>query len=210
MNTALLTRTEEARLVATRKLPDDLSLEEYRHLIDSIRTLHRGAQWAKNPREWDGYAADRMPEARLIRAQYGSDWVLILSISGSITGILWSLAKVVREMTEAAKLRQSMGELHDAELRERNANAEKTEAETELLRLQIEERRRALSSQDLIIELHEATVRALIENGDTDAAKRLQPRTGPGSETSNGIARAMIRSIRDLATYGIDLSVEED
>lgn len=210
MNTAVLTRTEEARLVAAKKLPDDLSLTEHRDLVDMIRTLLRGAEWSINPGLWDGYPADRMSEARLIRAQYGSDWLMIVSVSGGITGILLSLAKVVREMTEAANLRLSMGELHDAEVRERNANAAKTESETELLRLQIEERRRALASEDLSAQLLISAMEALIEDGYQDAAIRLGRPGPPASETSNGLGRALIRSIRDLSTYGVELSIEED
>ncbi|AXL13025.1 hypothetical protein DXT68_13395 [Microbacterium foliorum] len=210
MNVATLNRTEEAHLVATRKLPDDLSLTEYGDLVDMIRALHRGASWAINPLMFDAVVAPRLPEARLVRAQYGSDWVLILSISGGITGILLSLAKVVREMTESANLQLSMGGFHTAEVRERNANAEKTEAETELLRVQIEERRRALETHDLDRELRAALSKALADHGFEAAAARLEPFKGPGAVASNGISRALIHAIRDLSIYDIQLSIEEE
>lgn len=207
MNNAVLVRTDEARLVATKKLPDDLTLLEYRHLADAIRMLHRGAQWAENSRLWDGIPAHEIPEARLIRAQYGSDWVLIVSIAGSLSTVLLSLAKVVREMSQAAQLNQSMGAIHDAEVRERIANANKTEAETALLRLEIDERRRRLTRSTATEEMRAAIVQVLVESGD-GSAQLFE--TTPMTATTSTVSKSLVNAIRTLATYGIELTVEQD
>lgn len=167
--------------------------------------------WASDPDKWNTHPLGEIPSPQLQRAQYGSDFLLIITVSASIAGLLWTLSKVVRNLAEAARINQSMGALHDAELRERKANAAKTEAETDLLRLQIEEAKRRLASPEMVALTTTETAKAFVESGSFGAQDVVLDRGSKyGKDAQLRHARSLMGALRTLAAYDMDLRVEEE
>jgi mannitol-specific phosphotransferase system IIBC component len=75
-------------LKAHQKLPDDLTLAEFSDLVGAVESL---------------CASSGARRASVLRVQYGSDFLLVVSIAGSAAAVLVSISVVVKNLAESRK-----------------------------------------------------------------------------------------------------------
>lgn len=148
--------TTSATLVLERKLPDDLTLLEYSELTGALESVCSVA----------GRIAGAPTKATILRAQYGSDFMLIIAVPNAIAGALYILCQAVNKLAQAslasasAEREQADQDRSAAEAKLRNAEEERTQAEARKLRAEasileldhdrrIEEMRRRTSDASL-------------------------------------------------------------
>lgn len=126
--------TQATFVTARAKLPDDLVLGEYTDLVGAFATImHIVARKAGR----QSYATGEVrsaPPVQIERAQYGSDFLMIVSIAtvaagaaGAIGSSALLIAKAVKTLEESGLVREQRLELRDARLERRKERREATE-----------------------------------------------------------------------------------
>lgn len=99
-------------LIATAKLPDDLTIGEFGALTMSVQGLVDFAWWATDYpegrakyRNWIPHRGfgDNPLDSRLLKVQYGSDFLVGIAIAVPVAGVLTSMALGVERIGRAAQ-----------------------------------------------------------------------------------------------------------
>jgi len=203
------------RLTVTAKLPDNVHLGRFAQLTDAVNDYCLGGSWAPYAHAWGFGAADYRQLARVVRARYGSDYMLVLSVAGSVAVVLLTLSSVIKNLA-AARLDF--------------AHARKIEAETDMLEvsegLSMDEKEglRAARLTAAVLVEEDLPVTALIVRVafNDPAVDESEVPPGPGNnyvgphgvETTKdrtlAEARRLIGAINVLAELGVTFVVGED
>ena len=119
------------QIIAHGKLPDDLELNEYVDLIEafqtvSIITVFAGAGGRQPP----GLSKIRL---RLIRSQYGSDFLVVLGVVGASAGVLASFAAAFHSATKGLRVLAEAGEIDERRRASRDARLARRRTRTEAI-----------------------------------------------------------------------------
>ncbi|WP_136054343.1 hypothetical protein [Microbacterium sp. K24] len=147
-----ITALDTAHMTTIVKLPDDMKVPEFTALMGALSELTSLAAWASE-RETSSYNAP----GTLLRIRYGSDFFMVLAVSGGITTILVALCRGVKHLATAAR---ENSEAH-ARLAESEANALNVRAEAEARRVESEANARKTNAEAALLEseLRRADVR---------------------------------------------------
>jgi hypothetical protein len=196
-------------LLIGRKMPDDLSVAEFNQIVSAADMLCRSASWATLLTVNPALKTDVTPV--LISVRYGSPLEFIVGIPAVIIGTLAGLAKAVKLVAESAEKFASTNKLV-AEAGLVDAQTRKTDAETELLRMEIDARRRALSDPRMQERAAQITANQLREAGHWTAAQRVEsPLHEPyPAATAQDVMETFYlrRAVQDLATFRPNIDVE--
>lgn len=188
-------------VTATRKLPDDLELQEYLSITTALHGLTRTA--IKFAEIEDGREVGH--SVRLIRAQYGSDYLCVIGVAASVAAVIKVLSIAIKRMAEASKGPAERRKL-DAEGRKvdaeaRKVNAEAAAIEQKNLRREMQMRKNALSGPGAQELAFKQLIAELEAAGYHQAAREL------GDRGLRGYAN-LIGDARFLARWDIHIIVE--
>lgn len=192
-------------LIAAAKLPDDLSLAEFASLTMAVQGLVDFAWWATDYPEGRAryrYKAvhfglrDDPRQSRMLKAQYGSDFLVGIAIALPIAGVLTSLALGVERLGRAAKsFAEARHEHAIANAIDRDprpsAEARRIDAEAELKRAEAARTLAESRQTDLQTELMAAAARGLPDDTEHRReeldGRRQYLRTSSGRRESEAI-----------------------
>ncbi|MBW1639253.1 hypothetical protein G3H63_09235 [Microbacterium resistens] len=190
----------DTRLFTTSvKLPDDMEVPEFASLMTAVSDLTSWAAWAHNTGQSTAYN----PPGRLVRVQYGSDFLVVLAVAGGISTILLALSKSVKHLADAAYSNaRAKARLQEAEANIRKSNAESALLESEFRRAQIN------VAADVLGSTSEAALSVKLGHSVYDHAGNYvgQDLFDPGNAARMA---KLARSAARIARYRPSMSVEE-
>ncbi|UOE45135.1 hypothetical protein [Agromyces larvae] len=196
-----------ATVIAERKLPDDLALVEYSEILSALESLcHMAAR-----------VNSAAPSSTiLIRARYGSDFQVIVTVAAAIAGTILALCKGVGYLATAAKdnatahREQAAAELDAASARKMNAEAALLEAQAHVGDLPQQKRIDALRERVTDEQLRRAVVEHLRATEALGSSGRLADAARGASRNPHDVSDVedLARSVIVLGSYDIRIIVE--
>lgn len=197
-------RNGYSALLVNKKLPDDLQVAEFARISTAVSDLCAGAVWLRDGGPVRQREYDALP-IEIDSVRYGSPLEIVVMVPAAIVGTVWVAVKAVRDLMKAVA---QSAEIHHIEAQRDlvQANTRKTDAETELLRLEIFARRRALSSPDGQRMAEEALAKGVGEAGFVRAAHYISDADlmPLGGDRNHGAARRFVESAKTLSEYGLN------
>ncbi|MFF2053752.1 hypothetical protein ACFVU2_19265 [Leifsonia sp. NPDC058194] len=200
MDTATEILHGEATVIVRRKLPDDLGLGEYRSIVGRLEEMCVMSTLLPEvaPAARVGVMAETTKKPGLLRAQYGSDFFMVISVALGLAGGIKALAYAVKSVAEAAKALAEAREI-DAKVNEILARSTRTEHRSAQV-----QRRRILRDEagfDLVVA---KLAEALDEAGYADSAEAVRRRDRDDPRYN------LIAMVQGLAEWDLDIQVKDD
>ena len=199
-------RTQSNVVTFQAKLPDDLTFAEYADLIENARVLVEVSR-SGLPHEGESRLSylSLAPDPTILRSQYGSDFLVVLSVVGSVAGTgglvaatLFVLSKGLKVLADAGYRNEERLALKDERISRRRRQRDYAEE----LKLVTDEITQSAGTdmESPFRELHEEMLDQLV-----DPLVRAELADVLQSEVPD----ALLVALATLAQYGVEITVEE-